>query len=119
MAESQLPHVPSEYKFHINPEEYDRRVTLSEDELKLVRRWKEEHLIITRRQAPRLRKPLTDILYRSNLDRANSHRALKYLLLEVARQEVPYWGWSEDLWVEIINNSPVLKKLELYRRSLR
>ncbi|MEJ5118637.1 site-specific integrase [Gluconobacter cerinus] len=110
MAESQVPHVPSEYKFHINPEEYDRRVTLSDDELKLVRRWKEEHLIITRRQAPRLRTPLTDVLYRSNLDRANSHRALKYLLLEVARQEAPYWGWSEDLWIEIINNSPVLKK---------
>ncbi|WP_265000734.1 hypothetical protein, partial [Komagataeibacter europaeus] len=71
MAEYQVSHIQPEYKFHINLDEYDRRATLSADELKVVRRWKEENLVITKRQAPRLHKPLTDILYRSNLDRAN------------------------------------------------
>ena len=88
MAEFQAPHVPSKYKFHINLDEYDRRATLSADELKVVRRWKEENLVITKRQVPRLHKPLTDILYRSNLDRANSHRALNIAMPSIGRNIV-------------------------------
>ncbi|WP_181418292.1 hypothetical protein, partial [Komagataeibacter oboediens] len=51
-------HIQPEYKFHINLDEYDRRATLSADELKVVRRWREENLVITKRQAPRLHKSL-------------------------------------------------------------
>jgi len=109
MAEPQLPIVVPEYKSYINLDEYDRSPVLSSDELIVVRRWREEKVVITKRQAPRLHKPLADVLYRGNLDRSNGQRALKYLLLEVARREVPYWGWDEDLWVEIIDSSPVLK----------
>jgi integrase len=96
------------YRLRISPEDYDRSPILTPEERQVSRHWWTDNIVITARQAPRLYKPIADVLLHDGNDRVNRLRAIKYLLRQVGRIGRPCWAWDDALWLEIINNSPVL-----------
>jgi len=96
----------------IDPSHYDRTPTLTDDELQIARRWA-EGAVITSRQLPRLYAPIADVLLHDGCDRVNRLRSVKLVLMEVGRSGQAYWGWSEQRWLDLIDQRPVQPQLSM------
>ena len=94
------------YISRIDLSRYDRAPALADDEVQIARLWAERP-VITSRQLPRLYVPLADVLLHDGRDRANRLRSIKLVLTEVGRSGQAYWGWSEQRWLDLIDQRPV------------
>ncbi len=99
--------VSAPYSSRIDLSRYDRAPTLTDDELRITRRWA-EGAVITSRQLPRLYVPIADVLLHDGRDRMNRLRSVKFVLTEVGRSGQAYWGWSEQRWLDLIDQAQVL-----------
>jgi len=95
------------YASRIDLSRSDCRPRLTKNELKIARRWA-EGVVITRRQLPRLYAPIADVLLHDGRDRVNRLRSVKLILMEVGRSGKAYWGWDEQYWIDLIDQTQVL-----------
>lgn len=95
------------YVSRIDLSRYDCRPGLTKKELKIARRWA-EGVVITSRQLPRLYTPIADVLLHDGRDRVNRLRSVKLILMAVGRSGQAYWGWNEQYWIDLIDQTQVL-----------
>lgn len=92
------------YVSRLDLSRYDRTPTLTDAERQISRRWLEiESVVITSTQLPRLYTPLADVLLYDGRERHNRLRTIKFLLIEVARSGQPYWAWSNQHWLDLVD----------------
>ena len=83
---------------------YDRTPELTSDECQIASRWAgRERPVITRKQLPRLHVPLVDVLSSPGISPAERSTTIKIMLIQFGRSKQPYWGWSDDQWLALIN----------------
>jgi integrase len=93
------------YASRIDLSRYDRTPELTPDERQIASRWAgHERPVITKRQLPRLYKPLVDVLLYLGIPRAERSGTIKIILIEVGRSKQCYWGWSDQQWLALINS---------------
>jgi integrase len=104
MNRSPQPSDSLPYARRIDLSRYDRTPELTSDECQIASRWAgRERPVITRKQLPRLHTPLVDVLSSPGIPPAERSTTIKIMLIEVGRSKQPYWGWSDDQWLALIN----------------
>jgi integrase len=92
------------YASRIDLSRYDRAPELTCDERRIASRWAApERPVITKRQLPRLYAPLADVLSHHGIAESERSTTIKIVFVEVGRSKQPYWGWSDDQWLALIN----------------
>jgi integrase len=92
------------YTSRIDLSRYDRAPELTCDERRIASRWAApERPVITKRQLPRLYAPLADVLSHHGIAESERSTTIKIVFVEVGRSKQPYWGWSDDQWLALIN----------------
>jgi integrase len=97
------------YAGRIDLSRYDRKPTLTVAEHRIIERWiKHGNPVITGRETPRLYSPLADVLLHDGRERCNRLKTIKFLLMEVARSQKPFWSWSGKHWLGIVNGQNLM-----------
>ena len=95
---------PSPYALRIDPDQYDRSPDLTSIERQVLAEWN-----ILRVYGPLktslacLYQLLADVLSQVQRNHHAVSRTLTFVLEDVRRTGMPYWAWSEQRWLDLLN----------------